>query len=610
MNGPRFSVRRAGRAARALLILSGVAFAASARAAFFQDVTTEFNVGVNSTAFLGPGCAMADLDADGDLDLYVVDGMGDPNRLFRNDGPSNFVEAASSFNLVDDGYGKSTTFVDWDNDGDLDFLLTRFGPTQGDRLFRNNGDGTFADVTAGSGFDLIKNYHTGAAWADYDKDGLVDCYVMCYAGDLKNSLMKNLGDGHFVDVAGALGLWNNTGFGFQPGWIDYDLDNDMDLYLANDVFGTTNRLYRNNGDGTFTDVSEASHTDKDLSTMGLAIGDPDNDGDPDMYMTNIYEGNVMLRNMGNGTFLDVTLSSGTGVYKTCWGSDFLDYNNDGRLDLYVCAMIPGTNMGDGPVRNKLYRNNGGFVFSDVSTGSGADDNGYSYGSCQGDYDNDGDLDIYVTNWYAQDGAAPSALYENLHTPRGQQGNDFVRVKLVGTVSNRDAIGAKVELSYVYGKQYRWRQCGSSYVSCSEPTLHFGMRDATVADYVRVTWPSGLVEQVNNVPAGSTLTLVEGQATSDVPSEPRLGELRVVGLQPNPVSTQLHVNFAGVARNDATLRFLDPTGREIKSAPVPANGAFVWDGRDSRGALVPSGVYFLRLDQAGRTGAVRRVTVIR
>lgn len=319
-------------------VLGAGAFLPSAASStpYYTDVTGELGVGVESTTFLGPGCAMADVDGDGDLDIYVVDGLGDPNRLFRNDGNHVFTEAAGAFGVDDSGYGKSTTFVDYDNDGDKDFLLARFGPAEGDRLFRNNGDGTFTDVSVESGFSVVANYHTGAAWADYDNDGWVDCYITCYSGTRQNCLMRNLGNGQFVDVAQSLGLWNNTGYGFQPGWIDYDLDGFMDLYLANDIFGTSNRLYHNNGDGTFTDVSEASGANQHLSTMGLAIGDLDQDGDPDMYMSNIYEGNVMLRNNGDGTFTDITVSSGTGVYKTCWGSDFLDFDNDGRLDLYVC----------------------------------------------------------------------------------------------------------------------------------------------------------------------------------------------------------------------------------------------------------------------------------
>ncbi|MBK8230168.1 MAG: VCBS repeat-containing protein [Candidatus Eisenbacteria bacterium] len=582
-----------------------------ALAALYQDVTTELGLGVNSTAFLGPGCAMADADGDGDLEVYVVDGMGDPNRLFRNDGPQNFVEAAANFNLNDNGYGKATTFVDFDNDGDQDFLLTRFGPTEGDRLFRNDGTGNFVDITVGSGFDLVKNYHTGAAWTDYDNDGLVDCFIGTYSGNKQNALMKNLGNGQFVDVAGPLGLRDPLGLCFQPGWIDYDLDGDMDLYLANDVFGESNKLFRNNGDGTFTDVSVVSGTNADLSTMGLAIGDVDNDGDPDLYMSNIYEGNLMLRNRGDGTFQDYTLASGTGVYKTCWGSDFLDYNNDGRLDLYVACMIPYTNMGDGPVPNKLYRNQGNFIFTDVSNGSGADNAGYSYGSCQGDYDGDGDLDIYVTNWYQGDGAPPSAMLENLHVPRGGQASDAIRITLVGTISNRDALGAKVELSYAFGKQYRWKQCGTSYVSCSEPTIHFGMRTAAQADYIKVYWPSGLVETVYGVPSGSRLTLVEGQIASDVEQEPRHGQLHVVGMNPNPMRAETRIVLSGPTSGAERLAVFDAAGRRLRDLGAPREGVLRWDGRDASGAAVPAGAYFVRVDSPfASSSSSRRVIVVR
>ena len=317
----------------------------------------------------------------------------------------------------------------------------------------------------------------------------------------------------FEDVSESVGLEDNDqkkAFGNST-WVDFDKDGLLDMVSSRHRYDMN--VYHNNGDGTFTDVSEASGANQHLSTMGLAIGDLDQDGDPDMYMSNIYEGNVMLRNNGDGTFTDITVSSGTGVYKTCWGSDFLDFDNDGRLDLYVCAMLPGTNPGDPPVPNKLYRNTGNLLFEDVSAGSGADNAGYSYGSCQGDYDNDGDLDIYVTNWQSFEGAPPSTLLENQHVPRGGVATDFIRVNLIGTVSNRDAIGARVVLSSASGPQYRWVQCGTSYVSCSEPTLHFGMGTDTAADEIRIYWPSGLEQVVTGIPVGSTLTIVEGE---DVP----------------------------------------------------------------------------------------------
>ncbi|MEZ4651660.1 MAG: FG-GAP-like repeat-containing protein [Candidatus Eisenbacteria bacterium] len=577
----------------------------------YADVTDELGVGVESTTFLGPGCAMADVDGDGDLDLYVVDGLGDPNRLFRNDGNHVFTEAAAAFGLDDSGYGKSTTFVDYDNDGDKDFLLARFGPTEGDRLFRNNGDGTFTDVSVETGFSVAANYHTGAAWADYDNDGWVDCYITCYAGTRQNCLMKNMGDGQFIDVAQDLGLWNNTGYGFQPGWIDYDLDGNMDLYLANDIFGTTNRLYHNNGDGTFTDVSEASGADQHLSTMGLAIGDLDQDGDPDMYMSNIYEGNVMLRNNGDGTFTDITVSSGTGVYKTCWGSDFLDYDNDGRLDLYVCAMLHNGNPGGAPVPNKLFRNMGNLVFQDVSVGSGADNAGYSYGSAQGDYDNDGDLDIYVTNWYSQEGAPQSGLLENLHVPRGGSASDFIRLNLVGTVSNRDAIGARVELSSASGPQYRWVQCGTSYVSCSEPTLHFGMGTDTIADYIRVYWPSGLVQTVTSIPSGSVLTIVENEDTSGIESDAASTRLELLGASPNPARVGTTIRWAGLAELGTQLTVIDATGRTVRELSLGGStGSVWWDGRDESGRELPSGVYFVAARGPAGLESRTSVTLIR
>lgn len=575
----------------------------------YQNVTAELGLTVYPSAFLGPGCAMADVDGDGDLDIYVVDGLGDPNSVFRNDGNHVFQESGAALGIADDGYGKAPVFVDWDNDGDQDFLLTRFGPTQGDRLFRNDG-GVFTDVTAGSGFDLVKNYHTGQAWADYDKDGDVDCYVTTYAGTKRNLLMRNNGDGTFTNVAPSLGIENPEGLGFQPAWIDFDLDNDMDLYVANDIFEGENKLFRNNGDATFTDISVPSHADMDLSTMGLAVGDYDSDGYPDLYMTNIYEGNCLLRNLRNSTFADLTGLTGTGCHVTCWGCDWLDYDNDGRLDLYVCAMIPHTNLGEGPLPSFLFHNQNGIVFSDVSTGSGADNVGYAFSSAVGDYDQDGDLDIFKNNWQADENAPPSAMLENLYAPRGSSVQNFIRVNLRGTVSNRDGIGARVELFTDFGRQSRWRQCGTSYVASSEPTLHFGMRNSTVATEIKVTWPSGLVESVFNVPRGSTITLVEGQIASGVESSDRGGSLHLISASPNPAPGAATLQWQRASQPNLSLVITDVTGRQIRTLRVTDPQRTQWDGRDALGRPQGGGVYFVRLVGGSSTLAEGRVTLVR
>jgi len=244
---------------RTLLLLGLILFTSTALATDpFAEITDEAGVRVYSNVAWGAGVAFIDCENDDDLDIYVVDGQGDPNVLFVNDGSGAFAESVLQPDLGDTLWGKAAVPADFDNDGDTDLVLTRYAVMQTNRLFRND-DGIFTDISNGSGVDFADKA-TGAAWADYNNDGLLDLYITVYDGSHNNRLLKNLGNGQFMDVAQSLGVQDGTGWGYQPAWFDYDNDGDPDLYVGNDDFfgGTGNVLYRNNGDGTFTDVSVES----------------------------------------------------------------------------------------------------------------------------------------------------------------------------------------------------------------------------------------------------------------------------------------------------------------------------------------------------------------
>ena len=603
---------------------------AGAGADAFTDVTDELGVGVLATADLGPGCAFADVDGDSDLDLMVVDGLGDPNAVFKQTSPRVFQDVAGTLGLDDAGWGKAVVFADYDNDGDQDLLYTRLQTTN--ILYRNDG-ATFTDVSAAAGFTFSAQ-NSGAAWADYDNDGFLDVYITTY-GESANHLMRNQGDGTFTDATAAAGVANSSGIGFQPAWLDYDNDGDMDLYVSNDIFGTPNVLYRNNGNGTFTDVSGPSGAGIDMSAMGLAVGDFDNDGLIDIYITNTDAGNVLLKNDGDGTFTDVAAAMGVEANVICWGVDFLDYDHDGLLDLfmnvssddYLPPLAPG--RGSGPpagspagLRGEVYPNilyrNTGSGFEDVSAQSGLQNGGRSFCSTVGDYDSDGDLDIFITNWFVVESDSACAFYENSHVPRESSAQDWLRVKLIGTASNRDGVGARVLVNAGGSWQSRERQAGTSYLSSSDPILHFGLGQAASVDELYVRWPSGILESYDGIPGGQTITLVEGEgvpASAADPGIPAPGPWSVLSVSPNPARGGSHriLLQLGAARGSVTVH--DARGRFLRTLAVggrPGGTALVgWDGRDDGARPLPAGVYFLNLPGGGGAPAAgpRKIILI-
>lgn len=610
----------------AALLLLPAAAGGTRAAILFDDVAADLDVAVESNVYWGAGIAFFDMDGDGDDDLYVVDGEGDPNLLFRNEGNRAFTEVGGPVGVDVASFGKAVVPADIDNDGDADLLLTTYGSGNTNVLFRNDG-GTFVDITVGSGFDFTA-LCTGAAWADYDGDGLLDCYVGVYGGG-RNRLLRNLGGGDFVDVAQSLGVDDQGGWCYQPAWFDYDLDGDQDLYIGNDDFfgGTANRLFANDGDGTFTEVSAASGADISIATMGLAIADYDNDVDFDIYISGLASGNALLRNDG-GVFTNVTLANGVAVNQVCWGVDFFDADNDGWLDLYVNSSQENGNprpadggpivqRGDLGAENRLFENQEGQGFVDVSVSSGTNNPGASFCSAIADYDEDGDLDLYVTNFWEFPGDPPSAFYENQHHPRPTTGDDFLRVDLIGTVSNRDAVGAKVWILTSGGWQLRERRAGTGFLCSSEPTLHFGLGGASVVERLFVQWPSGLAEEYTSIPAGTTLLLVEGDGVPtsvEAPPTSRAG-WGFLSAGPNPVAGPARISCQR-GPSPASLEVRDVHGRLVRAFDLPggvgADGgevAVTWDRTDQAGRPVPAGAYFLRLASAGHTLDSRRLVVV-
>ena len=490
----------------------------------------------------GGGAAFLDMEGDGDLDLYWVNGatLEDPegggNALYRNDGSAGFTDVAPAVGATGRGWGMGAVSADYDNDGDADLFVTCL---QSDILYRNDIDAetpAFADATAEAGIHL-PGWSTGAAFGDYDGDGDLDLYVSGYA-EFSTDRVRPLGtkwrgasvfvgpiglpaapdallrndDGRFVDVTEAAGVGGvDPGYGLAVLFVDVDDDGDVDLFVAND--STPNFLFRNDG-GHFADASlEAGLAyggrGRAQAGMGAAWGDYDGDLQPDLLVTNFENDyNTLYRNEGGGRFVDVTVLVGLGVAAFSWvgfGASPGDFDNDGDLDLFVAnghvhPQIERAGTGSAYAQpNQLYVNLGDGTFELLGPESGlADDLRVSRGSLAGDYDNDGDLDLFVHNLNDR----PSLLRNDW--ARGH----WLGVVLTGTRSNRDAVGARLHVVAGGRVQVRDVLRGSSFLGSEDPRVHFGLGEVTVIDCLVVRWPSGRRQVVRSPAVDRYLSVVE------------------------------------------------------------------------------------------------------
>ncbi len=495
------------------------------------------------------GVAVFDYNNDGLLDIFFTNGAAIPsleksdasysNRLFRNNGDGTFTDVTEKAGLQGVGYSMGVAAGDFDNDGFVDLYVTGVNRNQ---LFHNNGNGTFTDVTDKAGVAGIvpgqgKAWSVAAGWFDYNNDGLLDLFVVNYLNynikiatlcrdqglpsycppmdflGMPNILYRNNGDGTFTDVSEQSHISKYVGKGMGLAFGDFDNDGFTDIFVSNDTF--ENYLLRNNGDGTFTNVAVAAGVaynadGKAIAGMGADFSDIDNDGKLDLFETAMFgDGFSLYKNLGNDQFEDVSGKAGLTALSsriTGWGAGVFDFDNDGNKDLFTSnadILDNSMELAHRPfmLPNRLFRNQGGMRFEDVSANSGASFSvpAAHRGAAFGDLNNDGRIDAVVTVLNG-----PPEIWMN----RSNNKNHWILLKLVGIKSNRDGLGTKVKITTSLGTQYNQATTAISYNSSSDKRVHFGLGAAAVVDSIELRWPSGIKQVLKNVKADQIVTVTE------------------------------------------------------------------------------------------------------
>ncbi|MFO0984796.1 MAG: CRTAC1 family protein, partial [Planctomycetota bacterium] len=499
---------------------------------------------------MGSGCALFDYDGDGCLDLYLLNGRALTgtreaplhNALYHGEAGRAFRDVTETSGTAGSGFGMGCAVADVDNDGDLDLFVTSYDCKT---LYRNAGDGTFADVTEHAGFARDRRWGTSAAFADIDQDGLVDLYVChylqfdpdhsrpclnpkgqrdyCHPIDFKSepdALYHNQGDGVFTDVTKAAGIVDVDGRGLGVVFGDYDDDGDQDVFVANDM--SANYLFQNDGSGHFIEtglLAGVSYNERGAASagMGTDFGDYDNDLHLDLVVTNFsHETDSLFHNEGAGLFLDRSARAGLASVTFVplgFGTFFFDPDLDGDLDIFIAnghvletisTYTPDLTYAQ---QNQVLANQGDGTFRDISQmcGSGLRQARVGRGAACGDIDNDGDQDIVVNNC----NGAPSILLNEQSTAHA-----WLTVELSGTRSNRAAIGARVTVFAGRLRQMSEVRSGSSYLSHSDLRLHFGLGTSRSVDRLEVRWPSGKQQVFEHLSVPASIKIDEDQGCSN------------------------------------------------------------------------------------------------
>ncbi|MDN5202169.1 CRTAC1 family protein [Fulvivirgaceae bacterium BMA10] len=566
----------------------------------FTDVTEEAGINHAFRVFqgtFGGGVAVLDYDNDGLEDLFIAGGLG-RDYLYKNNGDGTFSDLTEEarLSLKDTLITQGAVCADVNKDGYTDIFVTTIASLSGDRevprasdiLYLNNGDGTFLDASQAYGLEEIQTFSTGAVFGDINADGYPDLFVGNYFDRFDGNLGKinggtitgeqrpsvdqfyiNVGGKYFRNMAEVFGI-QNEGFGFGAVLTDFDNDRDLDLYIIND-FGnraTSNELYRNEfPKNAFTDVSKELAANFGINAMGTAIGDYNNDGWFDYFISNFRISPFMVGSGVDRPFLQQTVElgisfgtveteSGDIVVPISWGANFFDYDNDLDVDLFICngalnpSVIPNPN---------IFLENKGEYFEDIGRIAGLADPGIGRGSVTFDYDNDGDLDLFVVNQKpeenaAQVGTTKSVLYRN-DSPSG----NWLKVKLSGVNADSHGVGSRIEVVVGDLKMIREIDGGSSHESQNSTVAHFGLADFTTVDSVIVKWIGGNTQVLTDIPVNQTLNIREEIA--DIQSPFSKGNVSVF---PSYFRDELMIQYELAEFSSYSLEVFDQSGKRVAS----------------------------------------------
>lgn len=532
---------------------------------------------IGDPQFPSTGTSWMDYDSDGLVDLYVTNASNKRNQLYRNNGGGTFTEITSGtvVNDADDSFG--AVWGDYNRDNYPDLFVANVNG-QNNRLYMNNGDGTFSSNTVALPANEGGNTLSGS-WADYDNDGWLDL-LAANGSNNANFLYHNDGTGNFSKISsGAIATDARNAFGAV--WADYDNDGFVDLFVAN---SQTNDLYRNNGNGTFTAVSNSPVvTDAAISLSG-SWGDYDNDGDPDLFVAN-FSFNFFYENNGDGTFTKISNSIPTSDAFTSRSGTWADFDNDGDLDLIV----------SNEATNSFYLNNGDKTFSRVEIPGFNSSPTSSNAISTADIDNDGDLDIAVALLSESDG---NQLFIN-----NSFSNNWLKVSLRGTLSNANGFGAKVRLQSrpagISTWQLREISSQSNFAAQNSPHAHFGLGSASIVDSLIVQWPSGKVNRLGNLSVNQTISVVEDSTTAiDDPLSGVPGDYMLSQNYPNPFNPNTNIGFQLSDFGFVELLIYDINGRLVKTLVkenrAAGNYSEAWNATNDLGESVGSGIYFYQI----------------
>ncbi len=535
-----------------LIISYGVSFSQ----VLFEDNSTALGLSITAEIEDGTGISFCDFDNDGWDDITAASNSGEPIKFYKNNLGNGFIEV----NLLqtDDPLieTKQPIWADIDNDGDKDLFMA--SETGLNKLYRND-NGSLVDITNSSGLPLDNKRTNCGSFADYDNDGYLDLFLANRDFDylIPNMLFKNNGDGTFTDTSISSGIGEVSNLTFQGTFFDYNNDNLLDLYLINDrQIATRNILYKNLGNGNFEDVSNQTNTDIPMDAMSIAVEDYNYDGFLDMYITNVYvptvpvKGNVLFRNSGANTFNNIALDSGVRFDSWSWGANWLDGDNDKKLDLYVSGLA---DLNTESINSAaFFLNDGENTFTEINDSGFENDLAHSYGNAIGDFNNDGYTDILVSNLFEHD----SYLWEN----KSYELNNYnwFKINLVGTASNRDGIGARIKIESNGSTQYRVVTCGESYLSQNSSSEMFGLGEDDLIDQLTITWPSGIIDEYINIDPNVAIVATEGDSFEILTVTYQ--SLAEITLTPNPASTSFSI-YSG-SNNFTAVEIIDIQGRTI------------------------------------------------